>query len=51
MVREVNGALQLKDECTWTEEKQGLLQLVFENGKLIKEDSLTEIRERINRQL
>lgn len=51
MVSEVNGELQLKDECSWAEEKQGLLQLIFENGKLVKEDSLTEIRERINRQL
>lgn len=50
-VHEVNGELKLKDECTWEEEKQGLLQTVFENGKIINEQSLSEIRKRINKQL
>ncbi len=50
-VTEVNGALVMKDQCTWEEEKQGLLQTVFENGKIVKEQSLAEIRERINKQL
>lgn len=51
MVTEVDGQLQLKDECTWEEEKQGLLQTVFENGKLVREQSLSEIRARINARL
>jgi nicotinamide phosphoribosyltransferase len=46
-----NDTLVLKDECTWEEEKQGLLQTVFENGKIVNEQSLTEIRERINQHL
>lgn len=50
-VHEVNGELKLKDECTWEEEKSGLLQTVFENGKIVNEQSLSEIRGRINKQL
>ncbi len=50
-VHEINGQLKLKDECTWEEEKQGLLQTVFENGNLVNEQSLSEIRSRINKQL
>ncbi|MCC6370382.1 MAG: nicotinate phosphoribosyltransferase [Bacteroidia bacterium] len=50
-VTEQNGSLVLKDECSWAEEKGGLLQVVFENGKLVNEQRLSEIRERINRQL
>lgn len=47
-VREEEGKLILKDECTWDEEKEGLLQAVFENGKIIREESLSSIRERIS---
>ena len=50
-VHEVNGKLTLKDQCTWEEEKQGLLKTVFENGKALNEQSLSEIRTRINKQL
>ncbi len=50
-VHEVNGELKLKDECTWEEEKQGLLKTVFENGKIVNEQSLSEIRSRITKQL
>jgi nicotinamide phosphoribosyltransferase len=50
-VTEVDGKLVMKDQCTWEEEKQGLLQSVFENGKIVKEQSLSEIRSRINKQL
>lgn len=50
-VYEENGELKLKDECNWEEEKQGLLQVVFENGKIQNEQSLSEIRSRINVQL
>lgn len=35
----------LKDRCTWEEEAQGDLIPIFENGKLLVEYSLTEIRE------
>lgn len=50
-VTEVNGELILKDECSWEEEKQGLLQTVFKNGKVINEQSLSQIRTRINEYL
>ena len=50
-VTEVNGTLIMKDQCSWEEEKQGLLQTVFENGKIVNEQSLSEIRGRINKQL
>lgn len=50
-VHEVNGELKLKDECSWEEEKKGLLKVVFENGKIMNEQSLAEIRSRINKQL
>ncbi len=46
-----NGVLVLKDECTWEEEKEGLLQTVFEDGKIVNEQSLNEIRERINEEI
>jgi nicotinamide phosphoribosyltransferase len=50
-VHEINGKLILKDQCSWEEEKQGLLKTVFENGKILNEQSLSEIRSRINKQL
>jgi len=36
------------DQCTWEEEKTGLLTTVFKDGKLIKETSLDEIRAKLN---
>lgn len=50
-VTNVDGTLIMKDQCTWEEEKTGLLQTVFENGKIVNEQSLSEIRSRINKQL
>ncbi len=50
-VRRADGKLILKDECSWEEEKQGLLQTVFENGKVVNEQSLSQIRERIVKEL
>jgi nicotinamide phosphoribosyltransferase len=50
-VAEVGGTLVMKDQCSWEEEKQGLLKTVFENGKIVNEQSLSEIRARINKQL
>lgn len=50
-VTNVDGTLIMKDQCTWAEEKQGLLQTVFENGKIVNEQNLSEIRSRINQQL
>ncbi len=38
----------MKDKCTWEEENAGELKVVFENGKIIKETTITEIRQRLN---
>jgi nicotinamide phosphoribosyltransferase len=43
-----NGKITLYDQVTKKEEETGLLKLVFENGSLIKETSLSEIRLKIN---
>jgi nicotinamide phosphoribosyltransferase len=45
----VNEDLTLSEEVTSSQEKEGLLQTVFENGKIIKEYSLAEIRTRLRR--
>lgn len=41
---EENGKLSYKDECTTDEEKEGMLSTVFKDGKLIKEQSLQDVR-------
>jgi nicotinamide phosphoribosyltransferase len=43
----VNEDLTFTQECTWEQEAQGLLETVFENGKLVREHTLAEIRERV----
>jgi nicotinamide phosphoribosyltransferase len=50
-VHGASGSFLLKDQCSWKEAGEGDLQVVFENGKLVQEQSLSEIRERINKQL
>ncbi len=47
----VNKDMTLKQECTWEEESQGLLQTIYENGQFFNQNTLTEIRERINKSL
>ena len=42
------GEYVLKDQCTKEEEQGGELRVVFENGVLINEISLLEIRNRLN---
>ncbi len=46
-----NGQIKLKDECTLTEEKEGLLTTVFKNGKLVKEQSLQDVRRIISKSI
>ena len=46
-----NGILKCKDQCTWTEEAQGELKTVFEDGKLLVDHTLAEIRERVRSSL
>lgn len=48
-----NQALALKEyvvktECTAEEEEQGLLQVIYENGKFYNQITLDEIRAKIN---
>lgn len=40
-----------KDQCTWEEEKEGLLQTIFKDGVLVKTTTLNEIRELLNNQI
>ncbi|MDO6462731.1 nicotinate phosphoribosyltransferase [Pseudoalteromonas carrageenovora] len=47
----VNGELTLFDDVTEQEESKGLLEVVFENGKIIKETTLNEIRTLIDTQI
>lgn len=39
----------LQDQCTWEEESQGLLQVIFEDGNFFNQTTLTAIRERLNK--
>lgn len=50
IVSEENGELQYRDELNWEEAASGdnLLQTVFKDGALIKEQSLSEIRNRLH---
>lgn len=50
-VHQINDTLLLQDECTKETANTGLLKTVFENGRLIKDQSLSQIRERVNKQL
>lgn len=43
--------IKVNDQVSWEEEKQGVLEQVFLNGKLTKFQSLNEIRERVEIQL
>ena len=46
-VYEEDGVLKLKDQCTPQEETESLLEVVFRDGKLIRNESLSEIRSRV----
>ncbi|GAB3366267.1 nicotinate phosphoribosyltransferase [Arachidicoccus ginsenosidivorans] len=48
---EKTGKLELKDQCTWAEEAEGELKTVFKDGKLLADVSLSEIRERIQKNI
>jgi nicotinamide phosphoribosyltransferase len=49
--KDENGEYKLKDQCTPEEEQKGELKTVFEDGELLIEHSLVEIRERINKNI
>lgn len=46
-----NDKLALNDQCTWEQERGGLLQTVFKDGKLVRTTSLEEIREKLKSNL
>lgn len=50
-VEMLNGELVLADDVTTQEEQEGLLEVVFENGQLVKETTLQEIRTLIAQQI
>lgn len=39
--------IEVKTECTPEEENQGLLQVIYEDGKFYNQTTLNEIRERL----
>lgn len=46
-VEKENDNFVLYDQQTWEQEKQGELKVVFENGELVKETNLSDIRKRV----
>lgn len=46
-VIEENGTYKLQDQVSWEEEQQGAFKEVFRDGKLLIDQSLSEIRQRI----
>jgi nicotinamide phosphoribosyltransferase len=48
-VKKENGTYVLYDQVGWEEERDGELQTVFKNGKLVKEFTLAEIRAEIQK--
>lgn len=47
VTQDSEGYFILKDQCTRAEEEEGLLEEVFIDGKIVKETSLSEIRNRL----
>lgn len=47
IVEDDKGELVLVDQVSWAEEAEGLLQVVFENGKLFNQPDFTDIRTRL----
>ena len=49
--KDENGELKMKDQCTWEEfySDKNEFKLTFKNGVLVKETSLTEIKERLSK--
>ena len=44
----IDGKYHLTDNVSWEEEKQGELKEVFRDGKLLVDQSLSEIRARVS---
>jgi nicotinamide phosphoribosyltransferase len=45
----VDGEYVCKQNCTAEEENEGVLQVIYEDGKYYNQTTLTEIRERISK--
>lgn len=43
------GVLFAKEQCTWEEESQGLLQVIYEDGKFFNQTTLTEVRQKLEK--
>lgn len=43
-----DGKLYLQDNCTWEEEQTGFLKVIYKDGLVYNDITLTEIRERLN---
>ena len=43
-----NNEYELKDNCTWEEEAEGELKVIFKDGVFYNQTTLTEIRKNIN---
>lgn len=46
-----NGEIYVKEQCTWEEEGEGLLQTIYENGNFYNQNTLSEIRERLKEEI
>lgn len=44
-----NKEIVVQTECTPKEENQGLLQVIYEDGKFYNQTTLNEIRERLSK--
>lgn len=40
---------EVKTECSWEEEAQGLLHIIYEDGQFYNQTTLTQIREKLNK--
>lgn len=47
-VQKINGKITLLQECSPEEENSGMLQVVFENGMVYNQTTLSEIRAKLN---
>jgi len=46
-----NGELKVRENCTWLQEADGELQIIFRDGKAYNFQTLSEIRQRLEAQL
>jgi nicotinamide phosphoribosyltransferase len=49
VVADDSGDPIVKEQCTWEEEEQGLLQLIYRDGIFVNETTLTQVRNALQR--